>query len=519
MRIRDIVNGRLPVKVRSIDLTTGEESWQPVVNWWRNGLTSTWARLWAPNGSRGNKPIRVTPNHHMWTPQGWREAGDLLPGDLIAVASPVPSGQQDQVILGSLLGDGSLSGRKRESSLPHLDEAHSVKQRGYMLWKAAALDSLGIATAETEQGDGTGKRHPVIRMRTAAIASLLKYRSMKPEDMLSQLGPLGLAVWFMDDGSISLNRDGSVASAILHCCGFSEDFAQAAVAWLADLGVDAVVRHGGGYPRVAANSKDADALLELIQSWMIRDGSHKIWCGGHVEQGHGGYAFVPVLRNELSVRPHREQRYDIEVANTHTMIANGFVTSNCTEADVYRKAFPQDFSGIYLDDAMPPDTPPGRRSATRAAARAGHRRRSHGRRPAAGDDTRSQPRSAAPAPAPGGDGRSTERDPDPRAAGAAPDRGAQPPPPQDGKDDEKHRKLVGAIQGQFKRLGYAIDDDDREERVITIARLARVAYDPDRYASTSDFEEDDLKAAADTLARCRTRDALDALLKAGEVDG
>ena len=30
----------------------------------------------------------------------------------------------------------------------------------------------------------------------------------------------------------------------------------------------------------------------------------------------------------------------------------------CTEADVYRKAFPQDFSGIYLDDAMPQDTPP-----------------------------------------------------------------------------------------------------------------------------------------------------------------
>ena len=29
----------------------------------------------------------------------------------------------------------------------------------------------------------------------------------------------------------------------------------------------------------------------------------------------------------------------------------------CTEADVYRKAFPQDFSGMYLDDTMPQDTP------------------------------------------------------------------------------------------------------------------------------------------------------------------
>lgn len=29
----------------------------------------------------------------------------------------------------------------------------------------------------------------------------------------------------------------------------------------------------------------------------------------------------------------------------------------CTEADVYRKAFPQDFSGVQLDDAMPPPDP------------------------------------------------------------------------------------------------------------------------------------------------------------------
>jgi hypothetical protein len=93
-----------------------------------------------------------------------------------------------------------------------------------------------------------------------------------------------------------------------------------------------------------------------------------------------------------------------------------------------------------------------------------------------------------------------------------------PPPPGSDGTDERHRRLVGAVQGQFKRLGYTIDDDDREERVIAIARLARVAYDPDKYASTSDFEEDDLKTAARELSRRKNRDALDALLKAGEVD-
>lgn len=246
----------------------------------------------------------------------------------------------------------------------------------------------------------------------------------------------------------------------------------------------------------------------------------------------------------------------------------------CTEADVYRKAFPQDFSGIYLDDATPqqdeaPPVPPrgrvtagevldrgtaepaGSQDEPKPAARTARRRTA-----AAGDDTRSQPRAGSPAGAAssGPAGESTTRDASPRAAGAAPSRGAQPLPPLPGEDDgpgpehagdgtipaaaargmgtpasepgepseygsDRHRKLVGAVQGQLKRLGYTISDDDREERIALIARLAQVAYDPDKYVSTNDFEEDDLSVTADTLARCKNRDALDALLNAGEVDG
>jgi len=43
------------------------------------------------------------------------------------------------------------------------------------------------------------------------------------------------------------------------------------------------------------------------------------------------------------------------------LVKKAHMIEKCTEADVYRKAFPQDFSGVYLDDAMPlaadPDGP------------------------------------------------------------------------------------------------------------------------------------------------------------------
>lgn len=88
-------------------------------------------------------------------------------------------------------------------------------------------------------------------------------------------------------------------------------------------------------------------------------------------------------------------------------------------------------------------------------------------------------------------------------------------------DDDRHKRLIGAVQGQMKRLGYAIDDSDREERLTILAKLARVSREgTDWYQSTSDFDEDELKIAARVLTRCKDREELDrAIVAAGESDG
>ena len=89
--IGQIVRDRLPVKVRSINLATGEEVWAPIINWWRNSATDRWVRIWAPNGTRGNRCIRITADHPIWTPTGWRKAEEISVGDLIAVTGPTLS--------------------------------------------------------------------------------------------------------------------------------------------------------------------------------------------------------------------------------------------------------------------------------------------------------------------------------------------------------------------------------------------------------------------------------------------
>ena len=355
--IRDIVEQRLPVKVRSMDLDTGREVWQPVVNYWRNAPTNEWVRLWSPNGTRGNHAQRITHDHPVWTPTGYVKAGELVLGDLVATASPVLSREQEQVILGGLLGDAHLAGRKRASTQPHFAVTHSIGQAEYARWTADALASIGTTVTEGTNGDGTGKRHPVINVRTRAAASLYGYRSMTPQQWLAGLDDLGLAVWLMDDGAFKATGGKSGSFAVnIHCCGFGVEFADAAVAWLADrYGVTSARVHRRDHnPYISIGSVESAALVERLAPYIRRgaDG-RKMWTANKIEQGHDGYAFVPVTKVEHVVRAKRETRYDIEVEGTHSFVTGtGLVVSNCAEAAALRMALPGGLNGLYIHEEM-----------------------------------------------------------------------------------------------------------------------------------------------------------------------
>lgn len=171
----------------------------------------------------------------------------------------------------------------------------------------------------------------------------------------------------------------------------------------------------------------------------------------------------------------------------------------CTEADVYRKAFPQDFSGIHLDDAMPPPDPDAQAPAAPQRVTA---ERIRERRPQAATATvvpGSSPAPAGPPPAPA--------DPPRQGAGeepAEPDAGSPP-------GDPAYQKAMSGAQAQFKR----VIGDDREVRLAYAARILRITS----VASLSDLTADELRDLIDTLSKCKNRAALEALLTGGEVPG
>src|SRR6266536_5551313 len=108
--IGKIVNQRMPVRVMSMNPETGEIAPKRIVEYYNNGpTTDNWLQFEVAEG-RGRHKFTCTPNHIIFTPDGEQAAGDIQVGDDVLVATKryAMSADQDQLILGGILGDGAL---------------------------------------------------------------------------------------------------------------------------------------------------------------------------------------------------------------------------------------------------------------------------------------------------------------------------------------------------------------------------------------------------------------------------
>jgi hypothetical protein len=76
----------------------------------------------------------------------------------------------------------------------------------------------------------------------------------------------------------------------------------------------------------------------------------------------------------------------------------------------------------------------------------------------------------------------------------------------DGADDpaRRHRRLVGAVQGRMRALGFEISENTRPERMAVLNPLARTSG----IESTSDFDDTELTAILGALAGCKDQAGL-----------
>jgi hypothetical protein len=122
-------------------------------------------------------------------------------------ASLTMTDRQEQILVGSLLGDAHLE-RQRGALTARLKIEHSLTQTAYVDWKyrewrdwvrtppKARVRRNRLGTSSTNIGFTTLSHDEFERFRLAFYRA---HRKVIPVDI--QLTPLSMAVWFMDDGS------------------------------------------------------------------------------------------------------------------------------------------------------------------------------------------------------------------------------------------------------------------------------------------------------------------------------
>lgn len=195
-----------------------------------------------------------------------------------------------QIILGSLLGDGSII-RKRTNCT--LTMVHSMVQQEYILYKKELLEREGLRIKYSEVHkdyhhtiNGRNiKFNGQCRLVSQVNSAFNKYRDSwytpkkQVPDYITDLQPLGLAIWYMDDGSLHYPT-----GIYLSTNGFNHESQLKLVNMLnSNFGITAKIHKNKDKEILYIVQKDKQKFIDIIRSYVCPSMNYKII--GHNKQG------------------------------------------------------------------------------------------------------------------------------------------------------------------------------------------------------------------------------------------
>lgn len=339
------VNERRQIRVASRDPETGRIEFKRVLRWLRNPAPQGLLRINAgrSDSRRGARVITCTPEHKIKTPGGYVRAGDLGVGSEVVVRAPGLTPTQRSILVGSLLGDASCHrSEKRTSS--QVCFSHGIEQRDYLLFKREAFGSLSGQVVEVPSGFEGGK--PVLRFYLGVTDETCKIRDHMVDDgvhasgrrrwrptpwLLGQVDELALAVWFLDNGSVSK----ASTTCTLHTERFSEEVNRSLADFLSTrFGVEAVLQESRGLWFLRFNAAACRRLLEIVRQFTPACMAWKVGGGEFLAEAADPLdTCVATVRSIAGARPTHPFVYDIEVEDHHNYVAGNVVVSNCSMLD------------------------------------------------------------------------------------------------------------------------------------------------------------------------------------------
>lgn len=236
---------------------------------------------------KDGRSVVLSEDHPVFTAKGWKRARTLKlhdkfwiheqkpnsnPEEFLSPILNLPPWNPYQVLLGTLLGDASLSWPaskgKKYGRGPRLFLFHCDKQTPLLGKVAEALDSLEIPYRLEKHRAGwrvcSGVSEKFVPLYEKLYGSGTKQITPK---ILEELDIQGLAMWFMDDGSGNPEIIGSKKDrrmSIATCC-FGESGNRLIVDWFKNKwGIDAKISWVKKYPVVELTLEGSRKLSQLL---------------------------------------------------------------------------------------------------------------------------------------------------------------------------------------------------------------------------------------------------------------
>ncbi len=366
-KIGKVVHQRMPVEVLSYDFERGELVSRPVTNWFDNGVAEQFLQFTVERGGgNGRAQFAATENHQISTPGGWRSAGELIVGDRVLQAVPqLLSDQQWEVVLGGLMGDGSLS-PSRSGNGACFRWGHGAAQAEYADWKASLFADLTVSRSTTAKGAVFHDVQPLVELAELRDAVYVGGTKVLSDDYLKRLTPLSLAVWYMDDGGFTLRSKGlqertEGGSGRSEVCvqAMSPDSRERLRAYLADTwGIHAELQQRGARQMAVLQFPTAETakLHALIASFVHPSMAYKLlpkYRGRFAVEASfatPGQVLAPMRITKIAVKPPTRSmhRFDLEVAGTHNYFVDGVMVHNSPETTPGGRAL-KFYSSVRLD--------------------------------------------------------------------------------------------------------------------------------------------------------------------------
>lgn len=369
--IKEIVEKKLSVEVASWNEDTGCLVTSKVVGWSKlKAKKRDWYRVRFSAGGKhsGSSKYHVdaTWNHKFWTQRGWVQTIDLTGEDRIYRRQPTLTATGREAVIGMFLGDGTVEKTGRFSIV------HSPDQSNYIHFIA---DKLNVSVSRYSCKSSYAKigyqecinLHLSLKTFCPELIGRLNRSPDALAKCLDEIGPLGLAHWYMDDGSLGKDSRGTVPAYRfqLHTEGYSKECIAVMQQWFTkrfNVTAKAYFRKqcnpdNCGGMQLAFSPKDSAALFAAIAPYVLDSMAYKLPDKYHVQcvLPSLNYVSLDIVeyqcdRIHVSQMKDRDLRvrykYDITVEGTHCFFANDILVHNCDGRDVSRADYPALFQQL-----------------------------------------------------------------------------------------------------------------------------------------------------------------------------